>query len=542
MPYFIISNFAAGMDRRRSAETSSSGSLRLLRNAFINEGGEIEKRKAFSLHEELTAYGQMPEFKGRIAGPFPCPGSRDTAMFRHRQNALPGAPFTAGSGGLAEYISDTEAATGRVQQTFWVQKSALSLPGAQALLHARSVSEFSTTIYAVESWVQEADLSRQFTHVEIGFTGTEPTSETEVSANSGREYQRILRNKGYVVSGSTIYASAVGDPSDMAGVGSWVNDLTTQGTPIGGAMALGEYFGDLVVFGDRGMMFWQVDPDPDANQYLRTINGSVFAPRSIFGYADGDILFLDRSGIRSLQARDSSNQARVSDVGSPLDVLIRAAIAPDADDADAMFGQPSPEVQNSLFYDVATAIVHRNTGHFWLALRDKIYVLSRYPSAKVLAWSEFSLPDPVYRSERSGINKARWVADWCEINDSVVLRNFADEVYVYGGAAGDTYDDSEVEVIIPFMDMGRPGSTKLFRGVDVVCDGTWTVEFSTEFRGNDRDIIWAPLAEITDGTRENARLGMSASGTQIALRLKSSSAFAAKVAQVIVHYDEGAQK
>jgi len=542
MPHFVISNFASGMDRRRSAETSASGSLRVLRNAFINDGGEIEKRKAFVLHEIMTAYGQAAGYKGRISGPLPCPGSRNTVMFRHRLDALPGSPFAAGSGSLAEYVSDIDPDTARVLQTFWVQKSTLTLPGTQALLHTRSASEFSTTIYAVESWVQSSDLSRQYQHAQIGFAGTEPTSETEVSANSGREYQRVLRNKGYVTSGSTLYASAVGDPSDMSGTGSWINDLTTQGTPIGGAIALGDYFGDLVVFGDRGMMFWQVDPDPDQNQYLRTVNGSVFAPRSIFGYADGDILFLDRSGIRSLQARDSSNQARVSDVGSPLDAAVRKAIAPDTNDSDPMFGQPSPEIQNSLFYDIATSIVHRNTGHFWLSLRDKIYVLSRYPSAKVLAWSEFTLPYPSHGSDMSGQIKAGWVADWCEINDSVVLRNFADEVYVYGGATGDEYDDSEAEVIVPFMDMGRPGSNKMFRGVDVVCDGTWTVEFSTEFRGNDRDIIWAPVGEITDGTREQARLAMSAVGTQIALRLRTTTAHAARLAQVIVHYDEGGQK
>lgn len=540
MPHFVISNFASGMDKRRSPETAASGSLRKLRNAFINEGGEIEKRKAFVQQADLTGYGQDAAFKGKIAGPFPCPGARDAVFFRHREDSLPSG-FSAGAGSIAAYVQDVDAATSRVLHTFWVQKSTLALPGVQALLHGASGSEFSSTFYAVESHVL-SDLSRDFQHVEVTFTGTEPTSEAEVAANDGRAFQRVLKNKGYVTSGRTLYGSAVGDPADMSGTGSWTNDLTTQGTPIGDAVALGDYFGQLVVFGDQGMMFWQVDPDPDLNQYLRTVSGSVFAPRTITGYSDGDILFLDRSGVRSLQARDSSNQARVSDIGSPIDSEIRDLIAPDGNDTDPLFGQIAPEVQNSLFYNLATGIVHRDTGHFWMALREKVYVLSRYPSAKVLAWAEFDLPSPSADAGLAGPNKAGWVADWCPIGDSVVLRNLADEVYVYGGSDGDTYDDAQVEIITPFMDFGRPGSTKNFNGIDIVCDGEWLIEFSTEYRGNERDVFWAPVAEVIDGTRDGAKLSMDATGTQIALRLTSRSEFKAKVSELVIHYIEGNQK
>lgn len=544
MPHFVISNFASGMDKRRSAETAASGSLRILRNAFINEGGEIEKRKAFVLQPEITAYGQLPDYKGRITGPFPVPGARKSVFFRHRHDSLPGAPFTAGTVGLgsfAAFVSDVDAANDRVLHKFWVAKSTVNLPVTQAMLHSLSGSEFSNTHYAVECYV-DGDLDRQYKHIVTTFTADEPASEAEVAANAGRSFQRVLRQKGYVTSGRTIYASALGDVADMAGTGSWVNDLTTQGSNIGDAISLGEYFGQLVIFGDQGMMFWQVDPDPDINQYLRTVPGSLFAPRSVAGYADGDILFLDRSGVRSLQARDSSNQARVSDVGSPLDAEIRDRIAPDADDTDPLFGQAAPDIENSLFYDTATGIVHRDTGHFWLAVRDKIYVLSRYPSAKVLAWSEYDLPRPTYSSSLSGENKAGWVADWSPISDHVVMRNFADEVYVYGGPTGSEYDDTQVEIVLPFMDMGRPGSTKNFIGVDVVCDGEWFIEFATEFRGVERDIIWAPVATIVDGTRDGTKLSMDATGTQIALRMTCKSTFAAKVAEVIVHYNEGNQK
>lgn len=541
MPYYVISNFASGQDLRRSVETAPSGSLRVLRNAFVNEGGEIEKRKAFVMQEDMTDYGQTSAFKGRITGPHPCPESSNTVYFRHRSASVPGAPFSD-NGGAAVYVDDLNAITGRLQQRFWVYPSTETLAADQALLHAASEALYSNTSYVVEAHVEDSNLDRVYQHVVTTFTGDEPVSEAAVAANAGRPFQRVLRDKGYVVNGKTVYSSALGDLADMAGVGSWSNDLTTQGSPIGNTVSLGEYFGQLVIFGERGMMFFQVDPDPSLNQYLRTVPGSVFGPRAIVGYSDGDVLFLSRSGIRSLQARDSSNLARVSDVGSPIDRLIRSKVKLDENDTDPLFDQIDPEVANELFYDLATGIVHQDSGQAWMAVRDSIYVLSRYPSAKVLAWSTFDTPTTTRETAYSGGNKSDWIADWCQINETVTLRNFADEVYVYGGPSGDEYDAAPVEVILPYMDMGRPGSTKTFTGIDVICEGEWYVEYATDHFGDDLETIWAPIAHLNGSTRSGPKVSFPASGTQIAIRMTCADSFAAKVSEVIVYYNEGSQK
>src|SRR5262245_20066339 len=47
MPYSTITDFAAGLDLRRSPLTAPAGTLRVLRNCHITPGGEIEKRAAF---------------------------------------------------------------------------------------------------------------------------------------------------------------------------------------------------------------------------------------------------------------------------------------------------------------------------------------------------------------------------------------------------------------------------------------------------------------------------------------------------------------
>ena len=45
--YYEIANFQAGMDLRKSPLTAPAGTLRMLQNAHITQGGEIEKREAF---------------------------------------------------------------------------------------------------------------------------------------------------------------------------------------------------------------------------------------------------------------------------------------------------------------------------------------------------------------------------------------------------------------------------------------------------------------------------------------------------------------
>jgi hypothetical protein len=45
--YYEIANFQTGMDLRKSPLTAPAGTLRLLKNAHITPGGEIEKREAF---------------------------------------------------------------------------------------------------------------------------------------------------------------------------------------------------------------------------------------------------------------------------------------------------------------------------------------------------------------------------------------------------------------------------------------------------------------------------------------------------------------
>ena len=61
MPYFTITDFAAGLDLGRSELTAPAGTLRSMINCHITPGGEIEKRMAFVPFWECS-----PESRGLV--------------------------------------------------------------------------------------------------------------------------------------------------------------------------------------------------------------------------------------------------------------------------------------------------------------------------------------------------------------------------------------------------------------------------------------------------------------------------------------------
>ncbi len=538
MAYYIVENFTGGLDLRRSIETAPPGTLRKLLNCFINEGGEIEKRKAFVLNAELTAYAQL--YKGKVTGPHEIPGYPNSAFFRHRQDALPGFTFAAGGGSAAQKLT---VGSGFQALTFWAMKSATPLTNYGALMHSASYSQFAAKGYVIESYLDTAN-QFQREHIAVTFTAGEPTAQTVVSANAGRDSQLTLDDKGYVIKQDTLYISAVADPTDMAGTGSASINITTKGQPIGGAIALGDYFGQLAIFGRRGVQVYSVDPDPALTQYERTVPASIFAPRSVTGYGDGDIVFLGSNGVRSLQARDSSNLAAVSDVGSPIDRELRKTLTVGNLGSEPYPGPMDPDVPLSDFLHLAVGYVVPDTGQLWMCIGRTIYCLTRHPAAKVQAWATYDLPaaDSSRESLSAGPAKSAWVSDICAIGDTLALRNFADEVFLYGGVDGATYDDSVAEVIIPFLDMGKPGTNKYFSGVDVVCEGEWDVYATTIAVGDERTMHWDKVASLTGRTRTQTRVPLNMQGTQVALRLVSTSALPARIAQLAVYYEGGSDK
>ena len=543
MPFLLIDNFSAGLDLRRSKEAAPIGSMRRLENAVVNQGGEIEKRRAFVSDDVLDAYGDR--YESRIVGPFPAPGYSDTVVLKHRRDSLSpeSADWTSGSGSIAKRY---DILKGYEKIRVWQVKNPVSPVDFGSLLHLQSVGLFGGEAHVMDSWARAggSTLAYRARQTKLTFTDDQPTAIANVSDTDDFRYNLTLSGRGYFVKNTTLKLSAINDPADFAGTGSGSVDFARSGQPIGAATALGDYFGQLAIAGSLGVQFWQVDSDPAQLQYIRTASAQVFAPRTFVRYGDGDLLFLSETGVRSLQARDSSNFATITDVGSPIDLLIRDELDFADADSEPIFSAESTSYSTAHFFDRAVGVVHPATGDYWMCLKDKVYVLSRHVGARVQAWSTFTLPvpDPSELSERSGRIKSRWIADICAVGQTLLIRTFGDKFYLYGGAVGDTYDDTRAVVETPFFDMGDPSTVKYFNGLELVCQGSWLVEASIVSPDDGGTIPWFVIAEINGRTREPGRIDLNLSGLQIALRLTSLGDQRAKLSQIGMIYDTGARK
>ena len=528
MAYFQIADFRGGLDVRRSRDLAPPGTLRVLKNAFVNEGAEIEKRPAFVKDTALSdllqgatvianiAGGSPADADGRPIGPFP--GLIGSAVgFAGREAAL-----WAGGQTINSAVAGTPAPNAHYTQL-------LDDGGANVgfinRLKTLSVTEFDGTLFLIASI---NDTGRFFNFAQAA---SAPVTTNETLGPTGGTFAITHRNKIITVDADRFRGSHLGLPTewtipDAPNVGAFVTILRAQESRIGEGRSLAGYFDELAIFGERGIQFWSMDPDPLKNQYKRTIpRDGVLAPRAVSGFGDGDVFFLAKTGIRSLQARDSSNIAKIGDVGSPIDGVLRPILR-----ASGSSGSAVPE---------ALMDVHPLTGQLWVAIGRTIYVLSSHPESKILAWSTFEIPSPT-ETDSDG-----WIEDMAEVNGTIIVRNRAREVFTYGGPLFDQYDSTAAVMETPHLSFGTPGHPKQITGIDVGCTGRWKIEASYTSPNIDPDtglenpIAWDHIADINGSTYDAERIPITAEARHIAIRATSIGSLAAKLGEILVHFEKG---
>jgi hypothetical protein len=191
----------------------------------------------------------------------------------------------------------------------------------------------------------------------------------------------------------------------------------------------------------------------------------------------------------------------VSDIGSPIDELVRSI----------------PHADRVYCRSVLEPIV----GRVWFAFRKKIFVLSFFPGPNITAWSTYSVPFDV-----------EYV---CVCNDRMFIRS-GDDLYLYGGVDGETYDDCKVEVRLPFLDGGKPGHTKLFQGIDLTVTGTWDIAISYDPDNPDHE---ERVATISHSTWDKGRHELSGYANHMSLRFYSQYPGKGIVSNAAIHYSVG---
>jgi len=487
--YYEIKDFAAGMDLRKSPITAPAGTLRTLTNAHVTAGGEIEKRQAF------------------IPRGFAQPGSFGLV-------SIGGLLYTLSNGGAYVAAGPIDASTNQITI------GNIPLPMAGIIHGFADIHDWD--LYGGRLYITASE-SVSAAHWHFYQDPGGPSAPMVRLDNTGFTNPafgfafRTYKTKIHSVYYNTLRFSAAGHPEWWGAdnpaatpdplVGAGYIITAQEDSEMAALQGLEIYYDKLAVFSDKACQLWSISHDSAQNQLLQTLRQcGTIAPQSIRQYGSGDILFLGSDGIRSLKAREQLVSAAVSDIGSPVDPLIR--------DLYSSMGQA--------WMSQAIATLQPYTGRYWMVFPDRIFVLSNFPNPKITAWSVYTLPFIATHVCEAG-------------NGGVFLRATTDTIYQYGAMSPEVWDSSPVEVVTPFLGMERPATFKQFKAIDVACTGPWQV-YAALNPGNltAEDL----LGTVTGPTFLEGQFPMMGHSTHVSLRFRHATWGPATLASCMIHYDK----
>jgi hypothetical protein len=166
----------------------------------------------------------------------------------------------------------------------------------------------------------------------------------------------------------------------------------------------------------------------------------------------------------------------------------------------------------------AISLIDQGDGRFWLFLYDRIFVFSYYPTSKISAWSEYQ---PGFITEYA-----------TTLNNRIYLRT-GNDIYLYGGDSNAQYDNSMLEVVLPYLDGSKPATSKTFHGVDAAAVGEWHIEAGTDpEQPETRDEIGI----LINSSFRLGKIAFNGEGTHMGLRLWNNKAERAQLHSVMVHF------
>lgn len=331
MPYILVDNLRAGVDRSRPIYAAAAGSIWSGINGHLTRGGDFEKRKAF-----VAKYG------------------------------LPNNTFGLKATADRIYVFGSVAAPTMPAGVSYQRLQHPSSVDMSALLWTEL---FNGLIYAIAEYSDGS--------VHHFYDGTRVTDWDGGAGNpavKGR-MARTLQRKVYSAGEYQLAFSGVDTATGWTDPGDTGAGQINMSNNIAGAedlTGLAVYQSKLAVFSRNVIQIWLMFADPDDNVQDQVIEETgTMAPGSVRGFGDLDVFYLSDSGIRSVRARDVTNAAGINDVGTPIDSLVVEWLASLTDD----------EIEG------AVATVEPIEGRYWLAVAGRVFVFSYFPGRKISAWT-----------------------------------------------------------------------------------------------------------------------------------------------------------
>lgn len=470
MAYIVISNFLGGVDRSRPRYVGPPGTLWSGINGHLTRGGDFEKRKAFA------AYASLPSSTVGLA-------KTGAGLYSFGSVAAPTMP--------------TGITYQRLQHP---------TDPSRVLTAIKSWDLFSGKLYVVAQF-DNGDVRHYYDGANIAdwnAGGAKPSGWGSIA--------KTFKRKMYSPIASLLWYSQLDTPTvfDTGASGSGYTNMSTHQSGSDTVTALAGYQSYLTIFSETIIQIWSMVDNSANNAPFQTIeNLGTRAPRAAIGYGDQDVFFLSESGVRSMRARTGTNIAGVNDVGTPIDSLIVEYLAT----------LTSAQIQ------AAQAIVDPVDGRFWLAVGQRIFVFTYFPSKKVSAWS--------------------WYEPGFEFSDLVsyqrrIYGRSGNNVYVYGGTDGNTYgNDYAVTAALPFLSGGRPATFKQIKGMDISSSGDW---YCTILVNPNDEADKLDVGTLSGVTFPEAGISVPAHCTHFAPVLTHQGSGYASLSEIAVETDGAEQK
>lgn len=212
--------------------------------------------------------------------------------------------------------------------------------------------------------------------------------------------------------------------------------------------ALALYRGNLIVFNAGGYQMWQIDPDPQNMAFLDAQPVGCIWTRSAQSVAN-DLIFLTEIGVRNLGTIGATANMAIGNTGQPIDPLVLAQI-------------------QAATYDPFT-IYYPGRGQYWLIWGPLVFVLTINGLQGTKSWSRYIFPQAITDATlNSGSLFLRttgnlvWQLQTTQVMDDAIL------------TTGGVHIISTVQW--PYLDMGGLGLNKMLIGIDLVGEGSTTIQ------------------------------------------------------------------
>lgn len=354
-----------------------------------------------------------------------------------------------------------------------------------------------------------------------------------------------LYDRVHLVAGTYWAGSNNGDATawEQQAPGAFKIQIANQSQQPETLLALSPFQGQMALFSRHTTQIWSINADSTLIAQKQVLsNIGVVAPNSVQSLGDLDVMFPSDSGIRSLRVQSINLNGYISDIGSPIDSLVKAAIQ----------GQTNSQLQGI----VATVdpIGNRYMIYFpSVGTYGTFYVLSYYPASKIIAWASYLPTIPTFNFTISGLRV------W---NSFVYFRGTTTTKFPFGnkafiGVYGDPlntaqYDATQAVVVTPWFDLKKSAQVKTATELDWVIIGQWQFSGSMDFNGVTNG---GGLQQITGNVNptnntaasfQTGSIDWTDEGYGAQLKAVSTAAGTGQVAptlsSLVLHYEPGDEK